>query len=63
MKQSNKQQQAIKALDNINASNDFFFDEETGVAKFIKGRLSKPSTYKPETIASNFLEENAGLLD
>jgi len=63
MKQSSRQQQAVSNLKAIDASNDFFFDEKTWVAKFIKGKLSKPSNNQAETIARTFLKDNAGLLD
>ena len=63
MKQTSRQQQAVSNLKAIDASNDFFFDEKTWVAKFIKGKLSKPSNDQAETIARTFLEDNAGLLD
>lgn len=63
MKQSNRQQQAVERLKSIDAGNDFFFNEETGAAKFIKGRLSKSSDKEPAVIARGFLDEYAGLLD
>ena len=63
MKQTSRQQQAVSNLKAIDTSNDFFFDEKTWVAKFIKGKLSKPSNNQAETIARTFLKDNAGLLD
>ena len=63
MRQSDRQKQTIEKLKSFDSSNDFFWDDKTGSAKFIKGRLSKPSDDEPETIARAFLEDNAGLLD
>ncbi len=40
----------------------FFWDEETGAAKFIKGRLSKPSGDEPKTISKAFLKGNPEFL-
>jgi len=63
MKLSDRQKQSIEDLKNIDSSSDFFWDDKTGSAKFIKGKLSKPSTDDPETIARTFLKNNTGLLD
>ena len=63
MKLSDKQKQTINKLKDIDSGNDFFWDEKTGIAKFIKGKLSKTSNDEPETIAGAFLDENAGLQD
>ena len=63
MKLSDRQKQTIDKLKSIDSGNDFFWDDKTGSAKFIKGRLSKPSKDEPEKIARAFLEDNAGLLD
>ena len=63
MKLSDRQRRTCKTLKGIDPSNDFFWDDRTGAVKFIKGRLSYPSSEDPETIARAFLEDNAGLLD
>jgi len=63
MKLSDRQKRTVEKLKAIDSGNDFFWDENSGSAKFIKGRLSKPSQDEPETIAKAFLEDNAGLLD
>ena len=63
MKLSDKQKRTIKKLKDIDSANDFFWDEDSGIAKFIKGRLSKPSNDDPEKIAKAFLKGNSGLLD
>lgn len=63
MKLRENQKQAIEKIKAIDSGNDFFRDDKTGTIKFIKGRLSKPSTDAPEKIASAFLKENSGLLD
>ena len=63
MKLSDRQKQTFEKLKGIDSGNDFFWDENSGSAKFIKGRLSQPSNDEPETIARAFLEDNSGLLD
>jgi len=63
MKLSDKQKRTIDKLKGIDSANDFFWDEETGIAKFIKGKLSKPSSDEPEKIARAFLKNNSALLD
>ncbi len=63
MKLSDKQKRTIEKLKGIDSANDFFWDEDSGIAKFIKGRLSKPSNDDPEKIAKAFLKGNSGLLD
>lgn len=63
MKLSDRQKQMIEKLKGIDSANDFFWDEDTGAAKFIKGKLSNPSNAEPESIARAFLVDNAGLLD
>ena len=63
MKLSDRQQRTIEKLEAIDSGNDFFWDEATGAAKFIKGKLSNPSSDAPEKIAKAFLDDNAGLLD
>jgi bacillolysin len=63
MKLNERQKQTVEKLKGIDSGNDFFWDDKTGSAKFIKGRLSKPSKDEPETIARAFLEDNIGLLD
>ncbi len=63
MKLSDRQKRTIEKLKGIDSANDFFWDKKTGTAKFIKGKLSKPSNDVPETIARAFLEDNSGLLD
>jgi len=42
MKLSDRQKQTIEKLKGIDPDNDFFWDEERGIAKFVKGKLSKP---------------------
>ena len=63
MKLSDNQKRTIEKLKAIDSGNDFFWNDKTGTAKFIKGKLSKPSNDEPEKIARAFLEDNAGLLD
>ncbi len=63
MKLSAKQKQMIEKLKGIDSDNDFFWDENSGAAKFIKGRLSEPSNDEPEKIAKAFLQDNSELLD
>lgn len=63
MKLSDKQKRTIEKLKDMGPANDFFWDEETGITKFIKGKLSKPSNDEPEKIARTFLKDNSGLLD
>lgn len=63
MKLSNRQKRTIENLQGVDASTDFFWDSKSGIAKFIKGKLSKPSTDDAETIALNFIKSNPGLLD
>jgi len=63
MKLSDRQKRTIKKLKNIDSGNDFYWDEDRGIAKFIKGNLSKPSNDKPEKIARSFIKNIAGLLD
>lgn len=60
---SDRQKRTIDELKGIDSGNEFFWDDKTGIAKFIKGRLSKPSNDEPEAIARAFLEDNSGLLD
>jgi hypothetical protein len=59
MKLSDRQKQTVEKLKGIDSGNEFFWDDKTGTAKFIKGRLSKPSNDEPETIARAFLEDNS----
>jgi len=63
MKQSNRQKKAVERLQSLDAANVFYFNEATGAAKFIRGRLSEASANEPKNIARAFLEDNAGLLD
>lgn len=63
MRLTDRQKQTSATLKGIDPRNDFFWDDRTGTAKFIKGKLSYPSKEEPETIARAFLEDNAGLLD
>ena len=63
MKLSDRQKRTIKKLKNIDSGNDFYWDEDRGIAKFIKGKLSKPSNDKPEKIARSFIKSISGLLD
>jgi len=63
MKQSNRQKKAVESLQALDAANAFYFNEATGAAKFIRGRLSEASDNEPESIARAFLKANAGLLD
>lgn len=63
MKFNNNQLQAIENLTSIDSKPDIFWDTQTGCAKFVKGKLTKPSSDKTENIARRFLEKNSGLLD
>ena len=63
MKLSDRQKRTIEKLKDIDSGNELFWDEDSGIAKFVKGRLSKPSNDQPETIARTFLQDNSGLLD
>jgi hypothetical protein len=59
MKLSYRQKQTVEKLKGIDSGNEFFWDEDSGIAKFIKGKLSKPSNDEPKTIARAFLEDNS----
>ena len=63
MKLSDRQKQTVENLDSMHSDNDYFWDEKTGIAKFAKGKLSKPSDENPEKIARKFIDDNPGLLD
>lgn len=63
MKLNDKQKRSIEKFKGIDSTNDFFWDDKTGIAKFVRGKLSKPSNDEPETVARAFLEDNTGLLD
>lgn len=58
-----KQNDAIDKLKKLDSSNDFYLDEANGAVKFIKGKLTKPSSETAEVIATSFLKDNNGLLD
>jgi Zn-dependent metalloprotease/subtilisin-like proprotein convertase family protein len=58
-----RQRKAMERLKGIYPDNQFFWDEEMRIPKFIKGKLSRPSSEDPETIARKFLDENRDLLD
>lgn len=60
---SKKQKLAVRKLKRIYSKNEFFWNVETMVPKFIKGTLSYESSFAPLTIARNFLEDTKGLLD
>lgn len=60
---TDKQNQAVKKLNALDKKNDFYLDEASGAVKFIKGKLSKPTSETAEVIATGFLKDNAGLLD
>ncbi len=63
MKLSAEQARVEKRLRKIDPDIDFFWDEETGSAKFIKGKLTESSSDDPESIARTFLRKNRELLD
>ena len=58
-----KQKKAMEKLKGVYSENEFFWDEEMKLPKFIKGRLSEPSSESPERIARKFLDDNRDLLD
>lgn len=58
-----KQKKVVEKLKEINPGNEFFWDEQLNIPKFIKGELSEPSNDDPETIARNFLQDIGDLLD
>lgn len=58
-----KQIEAVEKIKKIHPDNEFFWDEETGNPKFIKGILSGPSDEKPEVIARKFIENIKDLFD
>jgi bacillolysin len=59
---SEKQAKAVAKLMGIDPDCKIFWDKRMKIPKFIKGRLSGPSSEIPDKIATNFLEENRGLL-
>lgn len=63
MKLSDKQKRTLEKLKNIYSTNDFFWDKDSGIAKFIKGKLSKPSAEVTGKIARSFLKDNTDLLE
>lgn len=60
---NDKQDQAVKKLQALDKTNDFYWDEPGDTVRFIKGKLSKPSSEAAEVIATVFLKDYAGLLD
>ncbi len=63
MKLNNQQSKLVNRLSQLDSTVDFFWNEETGSAKFIKGKLTQKTSEKSETIARDFLQQNPELLD
>ncbi|MCQ1534790.1 hypothetical protein FTO70_03600 [Methanosarcina sp. KYL-1] len=60
---SEKQAKAVVKLMGIDPGCKIFWDKRMKLPKFIKGRLSGPSSESPDKIAKNFLEESRDLLE
>lgn len=60
---SDKQNDPTDKIKKLDSSSGFFLDEASNFVKYIKGKLSKPSSETADVIATIFLKDNAGLLD
>jgi bacillolysin len=57
------QEKAAELLKRFDPESKIYWDDRMKIPKFIKGKLSKPSSENPKTIACTFLEDNRSLLD
>jgi len=51
-KLTEKQEKAVGSLKMLDPESEVFWDEHMKIPKFIKGKLSEPSSENPKTIAS-----------
>lgn len=62
-KLNEKQSKALTKLKKFDPKLEIFWDKNMKIPRFMRGKLSSPSSKNPEVIARKYLEENRDLVD